>query len=458
MGLSLTVDLDRPMVVVRQGRRAAATITSAKWLEFYCRLALGRMRGESWVTAATLLELDGWKLNKPHSVGKTVARHIGSNPVWRACLDTDKKTARWRLHPDTALEVVEGELYLAEWLRDRGMAKPRFDIALPWLTHMVWAQMKFHRGEISEATSYSRLALDAATEDRCLRVSAVQLIRAQAASGALDRSRDQVERVLAHRRGVTVPEPEALWGSDSLGLHCRARLAAMDALRSNPQEAPQHVASLRRGLQSADSGADLSRQTVLHNTLGVLTRRQGRYSDARFHLGEALVLALIVNDFFTLGGALFNLALTALVEPRPPNDDRQLTFAEALLGLCAVLDQQVQVGRSSAQAEILLARLHTGRGRLEKADALIDDAQRMVIAIGSAYDKGCLALARAELTWAKVVRGAISVGRGRQQARTLLLEAHEQFEKTESDAWHYVDDQLKRLDTTGALLVPWSTV
>jgi len=455
MKSTLNIDLEAARATISDADATVERVDDERWLQFLARLAYARSRDDAWVTAAHIAELTGWKGVTEASVGKIVARHLDRQVAMVSCISRERITRRWRLAADVDLHVVQDDAQLRTWLSDRGMAAPPLPTTVEWLTNVVGAQIAFHRGEAAEAVRAAESALNCSTEGRSLKVSALLLIRAEDSRGGFRDARRRVETRLALARGVDPSLQDAVWGTDPLGLHCQTRLASLEALRSYGASAGGHSAAIGFALRRAKEGADLSREAILYNTLGVLARRQGNCAEARFHLADAIALSLIVNDLFTLGGAIFNLALTALVEKgtRPTAED--VGFARALLALAINLDEQIRIGRSSAQAEILLARLLAGASEFDESERLIETASKMVQRTNSPYDSGCLLLARAELAWARGLKGEISRADVTELARRHLDEAKEHFVKTESDGWHYADGQLDRLHRGDGISLPW---
>ena len=445
MKLTLIVDLDNGRVILKRGSRSLLSETEERWLQLFARMALAQRRGESWVTADALSELQHWARLKKDNVGKIVAKYVDRHSDLRFFLDTNKKTVRWKLRSDIELRVIQDDVSLRNWLRDRGLARAPLPVSTPWLQQIVRAQIAFHRGEIEAASALALAARRSATDDRSLRISALQLLRAEDARGRFREGRNEVEAFLAQRRAVTNMLPESIWGSDALGLHCRARVAVMDAMRGHGADREEHVRALRTALKSADDGADIARQTMLSNALGILAWRRGDFDDARAFLDEAISLALAINDLFTLGGAIFNLALTDLVAQKTTKGRVRPEFAQDLLTLCSELDAKVVVGRSSAQAEILNARLHVGAARFAEAERLVATAEDMVRRTGSPYDRGGLMVAQAELVWARVLKGGIDRDAGTRAAIKFLTTAAQEFAKTQSEGASYAESQLQRL-------------
>ena len=457
MKSALHIDLETARATISEADASLETVDDERWLQFLARLAYARRRDDAWVTAGHIAELTGWKGVSETSVGKIVAKRVDRQIAIGRCVDNEKVTQRWRLPADLDLHVVQDDAQLRSWLSDRGMAAPALPTTVEWLTNVVHAQIAFYRGEAADAVRAAELALEHSTEGRSLKVSALLLIRAEDSRGGFHEARDRVEKRLAIARGVDPSIQDVVWGTDPLGRHCQTRLASMEALRSYGASAAAHRTAIESALKRAKDGADLSREAILYNTLGVLSRRQGDCAEARFHLADAIALSLIVNDLFTLGGAIFNLALTALVEKGTRSKSDDVAFARALLAIAIKIDEKVGIGRSSAQAEILLARLLAGTFEFEESGRLIETAFKMVQRTHSPYDNGCLLLARAELAWARGLQGQISRHEALTLARRCLDEAERFFLQTDNDGWHYAHEQLTRLDRGDGVALPWRT-
>lgn len=457
MKLTLIVDLAKRRAIFKRGQTTVFSEAGERWLQFFGRLALAQRRGDSWVTAHSLWQLQAWRRLKEKNVGKIVARYLDGRPASDRFLDTNGKTVRWRIRSDVDLRLIQDEIGLRVWLQDRGLARRSASANTPWLQQIVRAQIAFHRGEIREAIELSAAARQSADDERTLRISALLLLRAEDARGRLQEARSATETFLAKRRAVTQPTPENIWGNDALGLQCRARLAVMEALRGDKSHGRDHAAALRAALESADTGGDLGRQTILCNALGILAWRRGDFDDAREFLYEAISFALATNDLFTLGGAMFNLALADLMAQKAATGRVCSDLAQQLLTLCSELDAKAVVGRSSAQAEILSARLHVGAGRFGEAERLVTVAEAMVRRTGSPYDQGCLSLARTELVWARALKGFVDRDIAKRRAAASLAAAIAQFANVPTEGEAYARNQLQRLHAGLGVALPWSS-
>ena len=455
MKSTLTIDLESSAATIRRGRAPLVRVSDDRRLQFLVRLAFAERRDGAWVTDVQISELAGWRDLRQSSVGKLVARELDREVALRDCISSDRITRRWMFSADVDVHVVQDDAQLRTWLTDCGMAAPALPTTAEWLTSVVRAQIAFHRGEATEAVRAAASALDCSTEGASLRVSALLLIRAEDSRGRFHEARERVERRLAIARGVDPSARDAVWGKDPLGLHCQTRLASMEALRGHLADAAAHTEAMSLALRSAKKGEDLSREAIVYNTLGVVSRREGNHREARFNLADAIALSMIVNDLFTLGGAIFNLALTDLMEQVKDAKGVDAGFARALLTLSMELDQRVGIGRSSAQAEILLARLVAGAGEFDESERLIGAALAMVQRTENPYDHGCLLLARAELTWARWLKGEIPRDQAAAAAKQHLDESKTHFEHTVSEGWDYADKQLARLEKGDGVSLPW---
>jgi hypothetical protein len=119
------------------------------------------------------------------------------------------------------------------------------------------------------------------------------------------------------------------------------------------------------------------------------------------------------------------------------------------------LDEGASVGRSSAQAEILLARLYIAQQQFALGEQMMGIAEKMVADTHSAYDEACLFLAKGEFFGA---RASMRPGdRADLQRATESFEtAINRFAETGTGDWRYAEDQLRRLRAGRPLASPWA--
>ncbi len=430
--MTLTIDLESGLVTIGGARGARWRPTTTQWVEFYAALAAARLTGmkDGWVTANTLRELRGWRSKRFASIGKVVARHLQTLKARHGLqvVESRQVTARWRLNlRERDIVVLPDVELLPAWLDARRDGALPQALSTTWVAASTRALLALHLGHNDEAYRNARAALDASGfDERCTRIAAFILARVAATKGDLALARDEVERVLADRLGLAARTERELWGTDPLGRHMRLRLAALAAIESDAASASAQIGHLHSRLESARGGADKVGLAVLHNVIGLLYLRQKRHAEAEHHLAEAITLALTASDLFTLGGAIFNLGRSLMLQARDGRPGAA-DGAEALLTLCVEIDRDLGIGRNSAQAEILLARLLITKADFEAAEPVLRQAAGIVDRNGSHYDAACLLTARAMLACARTVAGELPPARGRKAATRLLEEAAARF-------------------------------
>jgi hypothetical protein len=461
MALTLTLDVRDGIVAVSDGRRRVWIEQTSQWLEFYSRLAVSRLTsdGDGWITDAVLAELTSWK-GKAHkaSIGKEVARHIKKTEArYGACVvECHVRTRRWRLGlSSNRIRLLPSRTNVVSWLKGRGMGSMPTTIDWEWLAYTVRSQIAYHRGEAVGAMELARLALQLPGLDaRSLRIAGVALIRASAMGGDLERVDDAILGVsrLIHGSRQTGRLTEAeLWGTDDASTYFAARIATVRALASPWPEAADDMRRLQLRISHAQSGGNLSALAIIHNLIGVLARRRETYTQARYHLEQAVVLSLSISDLFTLGAALFNLSQAMLQDP--VSSPRELAKAEQLLELSTEIDTRLGVGRNTSQAEILKARWEIGKSNAEAAERLLAAAAEMVAASQSKYDEGCLCLARAEFTWMKFKLGQSRSTEALRATETCLVRASRLLAESGKPEYEYVEQQLTSLRAGEGLML-----
>jgi tetratricopeptide (TPR) repeat protein len=430
--MTLTIDLGNDLVTLADRRGIVWHPRTGQWVEFYAALAAARLTGEKggWVTSRALGELRGWRGKRFASVGKVVARHIqvmASRHGLRV-VGSRGLTSAWRLTLREAdIVVLPAPGSLAPWLAARRDGERRRTVAATWLAEATRSLLALHLGRVDEAREHARRAFDASgADDRAIRIAAFLLARAAGTRSELVLERDRIERTVARRLGLDARTERDFWGDDDIGRHMRMRLAALVAIETDPEFTGAQVRHLRTRQGPASTGGDLVGLAVLHNVIGLLHVREKRHAEAEFHLAEAIALALTVSDLFTLGGALFNLGRNFMLQARDGREGAG-EKAETLLRLSVEMDGALGIGRNSAQAELLLARLLISKPDLAAAEPVIEQAAAMVAKTGSHYDAGGLLTTRAMLVCARVILGEVEPSRGRRAAARLLDEASARF-------------------------------
>ena len=444
MRLTIRLNLVESDVAIARGSKVLWRTKSEKWAECYGRLVFAKRADltSGWITRAALCELRGWNPLLPISVGKELSAHLAQTRAKKACvLESKNPTLSWRLAVDSdQVELVPSTVNLEHWLGDRGMGAPFAEVRLDWLSAMVQAQIAFGTGELIKAEQLSWSAFQLERLDSISRqITGMTLVRVAAGRNKGFLVREVVEKALLEQQ----PDGEiSAWGQGALTDFLQSRLVAADAVDSPAEEAAARIPTVQRRLEKAGGGGNPASQAVLNNTLGLLARRAGRRLQARSYLSRAVLLALGIGDLFTLGGAMLNLALTRLDEPRGGSED--VAEITRLLELCVEMDERLAIGRSSAQAEILLARMYAFHGDVDRSESLLHRCVKMVENSGSAYDRAWLNVAHAELRW---VRGAKDHGPTpelRMEVLNLLQLAKMAFNES-GRAAAYADEQINRV-------------
>jgi tetratricopeptide (TPR) repeat protein len=167
---------------------------------------------------------------------------------------------------------------------------------------------------------------------------------------------------------------------------------------------------------------------IAHNALGVLLRRAGRLDEAKSCLRYAAALLVASSDLHALQAALFNLGHAVHAGARSPEDRRE---ALKLIALDREIDAELNIGRDSAQAEIVAGMICLELGEWERASEWLRKGQEIEVKVDSPYDRGGLAELEARLLWCRAWRekGRLEPGAVREvlrlyrQAEELLLAA-----------------------------------
>jgi tetratricopeptide (TPR) repeat protein len=132
----------------------------------------------------------------------------------------------------------------------------------------------------------------------------------------------------------------------------------------------------------------------VHNAIGVLHRRLGEYDQALTHLTRSIVYSLFCGDVMTLQAALFNCGHCRYMQLRDIKakgaevDLRGVEDARRYLQLDRELRKRFNLGRDSAQTELVLARIALYQGDLQQTKAYLLEAADILKNLKNAFEAG----------------------------------------------------------------------
>lgn len=345
-----------------------------KAVEFVLAL-ITTMRGH-FLTRDELHRLHGWKMMSSGSVGKQAARITDKiNGCLGPIVEWGLKTGNWRLEPGIlgAIPKATREQCRSILARSDWSAILRFD-AVPAQSAARWMQLcgsalaDMTEGKASVGYQKLRQANELSDHEG---IAAISDVLATRIGQALPR---------AH-----LPVPSATATSAFLEAAEARRMAAY--ARLSPSDEWQHQFDLlhRRLLRMVQSG-DTATQAILFNAMAVLARRLGRMEQALDCIREAAALAVFSGDIVLIQNISFNFGniITGIAR-----DDPKAFPPDTYLGLLQLdieLRERLQIGKDSAQTELLCAYLSHEKGNYEDAQVYLAKADAIIAQSNQALD------------------------------------------------------------------------
>lgn len=337
-----------------------------KAVEFVLTLVTSA-RGE-FVSRDELHRLQAWKMMSSGSVGKQAARITDKvNAQFGPVIEWGLKTANWRLEPAIHDAIAEATRAQCRSILSRNDWKTilRFD-TVPAQSAARWMQL-------------CGSALADMTEGKA-QVGYQKLRQAIALSDHENIA--AISDVLATRMGQALPSahlpvPSAPANSAFLEAAEARRMAAYARLSPSSEWEHQFDLLQRRLLRMVQSG-DTATQAILFNAMAILARRLGRMEQALDCIREAAALAIFSGDILLIQNISFNFGniIVGVMRENPAAFPPETALS--LLQLDIELRERLQIGRDSAQAELLYAFLLYEKGMVDeardyliKADAII---------------------------------------------------------------------------------------
>lgn len=349
--------------VTSPGRRL---ILRGKAIEFV--LALVTAASGTSVLRDELHRLHGWKMMSSGSVGKQAARITDKiNAALGPVIEWGMKTGNWRFRPAIHAAIPadireQARLLLA---RNDWASMLRFD-TVPAQSVARWMQL-----------------CGSALADMTEGLATVGYQKLRQANELSDHEGiAAIGDVLATRIGQTLPRahlpvPSASSASAFLEAAEARRMAAYARLSPSSEWQYQFDLLHRRLLRMIQAG-DTATQAILFNSLAVLARRMGQMDKALDCIREAAALAIFSGDIVLIQNISFNFGniLTGIVRSgsKPFPADTYL----GLLQLDIELRERLQIGKDSAQAELLCAYLSHEQGRYDDARTFLAKAEAII--------------------------------------------------------------------------------
>jgi tetratricopeptide (TPR) repeat protein len=370
-------------VSLEQVRFRGQIFDGRQWVEFYARLALDLLETSDnprWLTPESLQRLASWSVKSLGSVGKEVARHLGT--LKRSSVESKGITKAWRLtlNPDV-LSLLPNQAATEAWLRARTI-DPSTRLADDTVAHLIDGLMALRGGHTERADADLRA------------VGGSPLPPAFAALNALLRFKVDVQ--YAELEDLEREAEAMAAATDPLSLSVHARLVASLAFLNRFQSSGRHTKALERAAAKLEGTGDLATLGTVLNVLGLLCRRAGEPIRATGYLQHALALSAISQDYVTVQGTLFNLAQARIAareaEGLPPDES-----AFILIDLCLRVCLEFGVGSDSVQAELLATSCARKLGQYERAKRHLADSEQFVKQLENPYEVACWHRQRAKL-------------------------------------------------------------
>lgn len=357
--------------LAREQRRL---VLRGKAVEFL--LALITAAPEHFLSRDELHRLHSWKMMSSGSVGKQAARITDKiNAALGPVIGWGLKTGNWRLEPaiHAAMPAPLREQCGALLTRSDWTAMLRFDV-VPAQSIARWMQLcgsaLADMTEGKAAVGYDKLRQAIALSDH-EGIAAISDVLATRIGQALPR---------AH-----LPVPSAPATSAFLEAAEARRMAAYARLSPSDEWERQFTLLHRRLLRVIQSG-DTATQAILFNALAILARRLGRMDQALDCIREAAALAIFSGDIVLIQNISFNFGniVTGITRDTP-----EAFPPEAYLGLLQLdieLRERLQIGKDSAQAELLHAFLSHEKGAFDEARLYLAKAEAIIARSHQALD------------------------------------------------------------------------
>jgi tetratricopeptide (TPR) repeat protein len=345
--------------------------------EFICLLV--DIKGGRYVGAEEVHRLPLWRSMAFTSVGKQIARLISElKDIGLDLIEFHRKTDGWRLIPavlasiDPAI-VVAANAYLARsnWALRLQFCDASTESVSVWARQNVKAMLAMTEGNAVEGYRELLQGYRAASSEKLLAIS----------------------NVLATRIGQRLPTRQLPLPSEKVRfasmfeLAAEARRLASYALRSNSQSWVSYTVELERLLPPILETADTTTQAIIFNALSILFKRQGKITDALGCIKEAAPLAVFSGDLILIQNVMFNFAnILSEVWRHDPDSITQSAFLD-LLELDIEIRSRFNIGRDSAQAELLTALLYYEGGNLADARRLLNQAIDIIKTSNQAEDR-----------------------------------------------------------------------
>lgn len=339
-------------------------------------LALITAEREHFLTRDELHRLQAWRMMSSGSVGKQAARITDKiNGRLGPIIEWGMKTGNWRLEPaihdaisDAARQQCQSILAGSDW-----KAILRFD-AVPAQSAARWMQLcgsalaDMTEGKAMVGYQKLREAIELSDHEG---IAAISDVLATRIGQALPR---------AH-----LPVPSGPATSAFLEAAEARRMASYARLCPSDEWERQFDLLHRRLLRMIQSG-DTATQTILFNAMAILARRLGWMDRALDCIREAAALAIFSGDIVLIQNISFNFGniITGIARENPAAFPPDTYFG--LLQLDIELRERLQIGKDSAQAELLHAYLSHEKGNFSDAQAYLAKADAIIAESNQAFD------------------------------------------------------------------------
>lgn len=409
-----------------------------QWVEFYALLATrlcSSKREPTFIYSPEVACVGVWHLKKPDNVGKVIARHISdiNRLGFGNWLLDGGKTKSWKLALDrNELHFHPSKKEVIAWLNAKrvrgstGLDKAVDVVPIQWVEKMIRSIIGLQSGRTKAAYQEAADGL-ATTEDSFLKgISIFWARRALQRHGPDEELEKQIE-IIAHG----IPRIQGL-----LGFPLDARLASIDALEERFDMTPQALQQLEKYCARMESTGDISGAAVLYNVLGVCARRLGDINRALGFLKRSMAFSILSGDLLTLQAALFNAGHSGYLLCREnlqkglPPDEIVLRESQICLEFDRELRATHNLGRDSAQTELLLARIALYKDDVSSADLFLTEAEKILRNVQNEFEVGGYHRTRAKLL---LKRCSLCHGSERMELRNKAIRhlemAKRQFER-----------------------------
>lgn len=400
----------------------------------------------AWLTAQEIGLLPGWRASKSKSVGTEVYNAFAKLKLQAGGIvesPSGGKVKQWRIKDLMEVTWEPDFDTVAHAVALLGLDES-LDEHLKWLAPAIQSTCLANGVDPQAAANAGREACESAKFSPPMVRAAVHVVYASALSrlglgehNGVD-SQDLIEQLL---------EDHSLWEAVGEKHPFRERIDGQLAYAQRRHESADKHAPLERAYNLARKATSLLQQGdscsagALFNTAGCIANAVKAFDEGKRWLMAAIPLLLAHGALMELEAAIFNLTLNTVRRAAQHQPDASKSQARVLIKIDQALSRTFCLGHDFVQTELLAAKLAIEDGDFDTAEAELNKAQQMLVAIKNPWEHACYWRRRAHLSVAKILQSASEDG----TLRPSLLQ-----ELKEAAHWMRSTDEAKTADVLDA--------